>query len=402
MNILLENKYLGKGTVSEGFSALHKSRSITFIATGLLGLFVPIFLYNLFGQSIRLVALFYLIGSLLYTLSLAWGAQYLNKFGFRKALQTAIIFSALSYFFFFLIDENNYKIYIPLIIISSLIYRLLYWVPYNVDFAKFTSKNNRGKEISIMGATKNAIAIFTPLLAGYIITKYSFNVLFVMAIILYLLSIIPLLKLPRTKEKFTWTIKETWKNFFSRKRRPEVLAFMADGGEGIIGGMIWPVFMLQILNGNYLELGILSSIIVGITIVLQLVIGNYTDNKKTKKENVLGYSSIFYALGWIIKIFIATAFQIFVIDAYHKLTKIFMRIPFEAITYEKAANEGHFVDEFTVIREMAIHTGRVIMLSAIIFISLYFNLQTTFILGAIAAILLNTLRMKKVEIKPKV
>ena len=72
-----------------------------------------------------------------------------------------------------------------------------------------------------------------------------------------------------------------------------------------------------------------------------------------------------------------------------------MRIPFDAMVYEKAADEDHFIDEFTVIREMAVHIGRVIMLCFVIIISPFVSIQWIFILGAIAALSFNFLRMEK-------
>jgi len=392
MNIF-KNGYISH-KVSRGFKSLYGNRIIIYIATGLLGLYIPIFLFNFFGQDLQKVAWFYLAGHLIYGATVVYGAKCLNKFGFRKSLQLAAFFGAIYYSLFYFINENNYKAIIPSLIIALLIFRLLYWIPFHVDFAKFTNKKNRSKEVSLIGATSNFVAIFTPFIAGIIITRFSFQVLFVIAVFLYILSIIPLFKIPKTREKFTWSVKQTWKEFFSKKRRAEVLVFTADGAEGTIGAIVWPIFMFQILNGDYLKLGIISSIIVGITIVLQLTVGKYA-NKNTSRKQILKFGSTFYALGWIIKIFIATAFQIFIVDAYHKLMKIFMRIPFDAMTYEKAADEGHYVDEFTVIREMAINIGRVLTLLFIILVSFFASIQITFILGAIAAMLFNFLRVKK-------
>ncbi|MCK4386673.1 MAG: MFS transporter [Candidatus Pacebacteria bacterium] len=395
MKTSLEKKYFD-GDISRDFITLYKSKAIIYIAMGLLGLYLPIFLYNLFGQNFQTVAWYYLIGCFMYGMTVMLGAQYLNKFGFRKALRTATFFGVLYYTLFYFTNAENFKILIPLTLIALLFYRLFYWIPYHVDFAKFTDKKNRGREISMLGATKNVAAIFTPLLAGFLIVKFSFSILFLIAIILYLLSIIPLFKISRTKEKFVWTVRETWQHFFSKERRREVLAFMADGAEGIIGILVWPIFMFQILNGDYLKLGAIATVITGITIFLQLIIGHYSDSdKKIGKKHILRFGSAFYALGWILKIFIATAFQIFIIDSYHKLMKIFMRIPFDAMVYEKAADEDHFIDEFTVIREMAVHIGRVIMLCFVIIISPFVSIQWIFILGAIAALSFNFLRMEK-------
>ncbi len=74
-----------------------------------------------------------------------------------------------------------------------------------------------------------------------------------------------------------------------------------------------------------------------------------------------------------------------------------MRTPFDAMIYEKAADEGHYVDEFTVIREMAINFGRSLMLLLVIIFSLFTDIQITFILGAIAAVSFNLLKMKSVK-----
>jgi len=394
-NIISKNNYLDH-KISKGFKALYKSRIIIYIATGLLGLYVPIFLFDLFGQSLRSVAMFYLVGNLIYGGTVMYGAKWLNKVGFRKSLQVASLFGSAYFSLFYFINGDNLKLLIPLIIIVLSIYRLLYWIPYHVDFAKFSSKKDRGREISLVGATSNIVAIFTPILAGFVITKFSFQTLFIIAVFLYAFSVIPLFKIPRTREKFTWTVKKTWQKFFSKERRPEVMALMADGAEGSIGTIVWPIFMFQILNGDYLKLGFISTIIIGATIILQLIVGKYTD-KNISRKKLLKFGSTFYAIGWIIKIFIATAFQIFVVDAYQKLMKIFMRTPFDAMIYEKAADEGHYVDEFTVIREMAINFGRSLMLLLVIIFSLFTDIQITFILGAIAAVSFNLLKMKSVK-----
>ena len=394
-NIISKNNYLDH-KISKGFKALYKSRIIIYIATGLLGLYVPIFLFDLFGQSLRSVAMFYLVGNLIYGGTVMYGAKWLNKVGFRKSLQVASLFGSAYFSLFYFINGDNLKLLIPLIIIVLSIYRLLYWIPYHVDFAKFSSKKDKGREISLVGATSNIVAIFTPILAGFVITKFSFQTLFIIAVFLYAFSVIPLFKIPRTREKFTWTVKKTWQKFFSKERRPEVMALMADGAEGSIGTIVWPIFMFQILNGDYLKLGFISTIIIGATIILQLIVGKYTD-KNISRKKLLKFGSTFYAIGWIIKIFIITAFQIFVVDAYQKLMKIFMRTPFDAMIYEKAADEGHYVDEFTVIREMAINFGRSLMLLLVIIFSLFTDIQITFILGAIAAVSFNLLKMKSVK-----
>ena len=79
------------GTLKQGFIPLISMRVIQTLSGGLLGIFLPIFLFNLFDGNIKSVIYFFLIASLVYVIALAWGAQFLNEFGFRRALATSVI-----------------------------------------------------------------------------------------------------------------------------------------------------------------------------------------------------------------------------------------------------------------------------------------------------------------------
>ena len=384
------------GRVSHGFVSLYTGKAIVMVATGLLGLFLPIFIYNLFGQNIQYTILYFATGYFLYIVVLFFGVRFLNKFGFRRALRLSVFLGAIYWALFCFIDENNLLLIIPFILVTISLYRLFYWVPYHVDFAKFTSKKNRAKQISALRVTRETIGVFIPLIGGFAISKFGFDALFVTAIILYLTSSIPYLTLPHTREKFSWDYLETLKNFFSKKHRKEMIAFMADGAETSAVILIWPIFIFQLLEGNYLKIGILSTLIIGLTVVLQLVLGKKID-KNARKERVLKFGSIFSAISWLIKIFIDTALQIFVIGAFHNLMRIFTRTPFDTLTYEISADKGHYVDEFTVLREMAINSGRVISLLIAVVFSLFLPIQYIFLLAAIASIGLNFLRTPDIQ-----
>jgi len=395
----LEKKYFDR-PLSQGFIYLCSGRTIMMIGGALLGLFLPIFLYRLFNQSFSSVVIYYGIGFFFYGITVAIGAKFLNRFGFKRALQISVILASLFYAIFYLIDRNGLKELIPLSIFILVLFRLFHWIPYHVDFAKFSDKENRAKQVSILNAAGLVLGIFIPLIAGFIIFAFGFDVLFLIAIIFYLMSGIPYLLIPETRETFSWTIGETWKQFFSKERRRMVLAYMADGAESMVGLVIWPIFIYQLLNGNYLQIGFLSTLIIAATVILQLFMGKYIDSR-ISKERAIHWSSTLYAFGWIVKIFITTAFQIFIVGAYHSITSILLRTPFDTLTYEIAADQGHYVDEFTVLREMAVNLGKTVMAVLIIIISFYFAIQWVFILAAMATIIFNLLEQKDVRLSRK-
>ena len=391
----IEKKYFDV-PLSHGFVSLYISKTIVLIATALLGLFLPIFLYELFDKSFQAVMIYYGAGYFLYGLLVTIGARFLNKYGFRRALRTSVILGVLFYLIFYFLNKDNLGYLIPLSVFILIFYRLCYWLPYHIDFAKFSDKKNRGRQVSIFFATRWMFGIFIPLISGFIIMRFGFDVLFIIAIILYLVSGIPYLTIPRTREKFSWSWLETWQQFFSKQRRRIVLAYAADGAEGIVGLIVWPIFIYQILAGDYFQIGAIATLILLVTVVLQLILGKYLDLKIAKKK-VLGWGSFFYSFGWLIKIFIATAFQIFIVGVYHNIAYILWRTPFDVLTYEIAADQGHYVDEFTVIHEMAISIGRALMTIFVIIIFFYFSIQWTFILAALAAIIFNLLKAERRE-----
>jgi len=73
-----KHKYFD-GEVSASFVSLLTGRMFMFIASGLLGLFLPIFLYELFGNQYLWVFAFYGLASLLYVLTIPIGVKFFTK-----------------------------------------------------------------------------------------------------------------------------------------------------------------------------------------------------------------------------------------------------------------------------------------------------------------------------------
>ncbi|MFC1638572.1 MFS transporter, partial [Patescibacteria group bacterium] len=291
---------------------------------------------------------------------------------------------------------NNWYLILPISVFVSGMFRLTHWIPYHVDFAKFTDNKNRGREVGLLDATTNVIGVIAPFAAGLILAYFDFKALFIIAVVVYLMAFIPLITIPRTHERFSWTYGETWKEFFSKKRRGTIFAYMADGFECAIGAVVWPIFIFELLSGNYMAVGSVAAIITASIIAVQLLVGKYAD-KKFSKGSFIKWGSVMYSFGWFLKVFIATSFQIFIVDAYHKMMRIFLRIPFDALTYEIAADQGHFVDEFTVIHEMAVSLGRIISYIVIGVVAALVGMHWSFIFAAIASLLFNMIRARRVS-----
>lgn len=378
------------GKLSKNFISLFTGRMLMFAASGLLGLFLPIFLFELFDGSYEKVFWFYGAASILYVLAMPIGVKFFDeKLGLQKSLRVSLIFLCIYYTCLYFVEPNTVQIFIPIGIFFLILFRILFWTPFRTDVTKFTDGKNRGRQMSSFEAIKMFLAVVLPLLAAFVIEQFSYDVLFVMAIILYLITIIPFRRLPPTKENFSWTYEETFKQYFySLKNKKVAKSLFADGAETFVGLIIWPIFIFEILDGNLMDVGLVSAAIVLVTITLQLIFGKNID-KKMSKEKLLKWGSIFYSVGWIVKIFIITSFQVFIAGAYHSITKIFTRTPFDTLTYDLSSREGHYVDEYSVIMEMMVHTGRFVMMLVAILLINFLTIHWVFVIAALASLALN-------------
>ncbi len=373
-----------------GFMGLYFGRVVMAISGGLVAIFLPIFLYNLFGKNIHAVVLYYILGCIIYMFLLPFGVQFLNKFGFRKSLVVATIAGAIFHTSLYFVTPELVWYLIPISLLSILVFRLFFWIPYHVDFAMFTRTKKRGAQIGLLLATLTLLGVVGPIIAGYLIVHFGMPILFAISVIVFLLGIIPFSMVPRTNEAFSWSYRESWQQLLAKKNRAVVLSSIAGGADDVLGVVVWPIFIFILLQGDYFKIGALSSLIAASTVLIQLLLGRYLD-RIGNKSNVLKVGSVLYALGWIVKIFVATAFQIFIAGLYHKFTKIFIETSFDTIFYETAADQGHYLDEFTLLSEVAIQIGKILALVAVAVIALYGGIQWAFAIGIFSSLYLNAL-----------
>jgi len=392
-----------KGRMSGGLVSIYSSRMILNIGNSLTGIFLPIFLFLVFGNRLSFVLVYYLICYSLYFFTVALGAKFsLNKLGIKKAIIISTIFGAVYFVALYLVtgqralmeaapgmDRTAIFVFLSISLLFTFLQELTYWVPVHTEMSELTDRANRAKQLAVLESCCIAFNAVGPLLAGWILAVYGYNFLFIISVFITLLSIVPLFYLPKSSERFSWSYRQTWKELFSRKRRKAVLAFMGDGAENVVSGIVWPIFIWEILKGNFFSVGAISSAIVASTVILELAVGKYSDNGK--RDKILHWGTALYALGWLLKIFIDTAFQIFIVSTYHSLVRLFTRTPFDAMLYEHAADQGHYVDEYSVIHEMALMAGRILIIFLMLMLVPIFGIGLTFILAALSTLLMNLL-----------
>lgn len=377
---------------------LASNRLIGFAGSAIIGLFFSIFLFEYFDYNITITLLWFFIAFAIRIPSGVIAAKIFSKTGLVPSMVIGtigyIIYFASLYVLDVYVDFQPF-VFLTIAIIGLTILNGFYWAPFHVDFATFQKKGRRGREIALICSGQRIIGVLAPIFGGLMIVEYGYGALFLFAIFAMMMSLIPLVHLPRTYVQYEFGFFETYKKLVSREFRSLALPMFSYGAEGVVGMIIWPIFLYLVFDGEYLSIGLFAGLIVVISILLQLFIGNLIDKKPVKK--ILSWGTHIYAIGWFAKSLVDSVLGVFAASTFHTFGSIMMMTPMDAIYYERAADSGHYVDEFTVIRETAINIGRLLMTIILIGVTAVFDLQVAFIVAAVVSLgisILNNFQTK--------
>jgi len=312
----------------------------------------------------------------------------MTKIGIKKSLMASVFFGMLYFVSLAFFESISYWQYLIVPILLVNVNRMLYWVQYHTDFAKFSDRKTRGKQISIFTSVASLVAVFLPLISGQILENYDFRLLFMVGGFIFMMSIIPLFFLPDKKAVYSYGYIQSFKKLFSRQKRRMLLSFAADGAQGAVGIAFWPLFIWLVLDKSYSAVGIVSSLIILFSIVVRLTVGDFSD--RFNKKKMLKWGTSLYSIGWIVKMFVATGFQIFLASTYHAFAAIIMRTSYDSLMYDRAADAGDMSDEYSVLREMALSVGRILMILVVIVIFTFVgDITIAFMLAGLVSLLIN-------------
>lgn len=374
------------------FPTLATNRLLGFIGSSMVGVFLPIFLYEFFGLSLTFVLLWFAIDFAVKLPFFVPAAKWFSHIGLARAMLIGTLGMVIFYWSFTWLDLGSSIN--PFVLMTVAIFGLslnstLYWSPYHIDFAKFSSKNHRGLQLGMFYGLQRLLSVLTPIIAAILIVRFGYHASFLVGLILTIASVIPLLFLPAYKVTYEFGYLESFRKLFSRKFRAMTISMMALGAENIVGAVVWPIFLYTVFEGDYLEVGAVTAALVVIALILEYAVGRETD--KWSARRVLKWGAWMNALGWLSKAFVQTLSGVFAASTFHSFGTIMMRTPLDTLTYEQAADSGHYIDEYTVLREMALGLGRVAVLLLLIPVTITFSIAASFFVAAVISLGVNWL-----------
>lgn len=377
-------------SLKKEINELYWSIALRNFAIGMIGIFVPIYVFIYFNQSFRTTFIFYLchfIGQILLT---PFAARYLGKIGIKKSMAFGNPFLGLYLLFLILASKYGF-IFIVLAVVAIIIYLSFFWPARHINFAKFVTSKKRCRQISKAHIIAALVGTIAPLIGGFIIYNFGFNVMFTISIVLLILSLIPLFFSPEVYEHYTLSWGQSFKKIFEKKNIRTSISFFFEGMEYLAGGFLFPMFIFIVI-GNIETIGWVTSLSLIIALFFTYFIGWASDKKGSYK--VISYASTVHFFVWLVNAFIATPLQYLIYSSFLRLAETANHLPFISIWYKKAQARNHGIDEYIVFHEIAHNFGRAAM-ALIIIISFTYGFTSFLFYFAIAGVSAFLFRLMK-------
>jgi hypothetical protein len=198
-------------------------------------------------------------------------------------------------------------------------------------------------------------------------------------------ALIPLFWMRDSYEGFSWGYRETFGRLLDRAHRRLVGGAVSDGIQGAALLLIWPLAIFLIIGGSYELLGLLLTL----TLLILLIVRDGMDGiiRRLRVLRSLPVRIAIVSSAWVGRILVFNPVSIIFSDAYLHAGN--PKISTDHGTFEQTSDAGHFIDEYTVLREIGLLIGRILLCIAFVLtanaFSLYVAFGTAFVIAGIAA-----------------
>ena len=265
-------------------SELYTSMMFRSLALNLVGIFIPIYLYDL-GFPVWQIMMFYACQLSIWTASLYGVAHLIAKVGPKHTMLASYVFMVMTMMLLASLKELQW----PLLMVAGFLAlsNSLFFTAFHVDFSKVKHSEHGGKEVGWMYSMERAGAVLGPLIGGLVGFLIGAQYIFATAILLLLAGILPLLL---SREPTATNQKLNFRALKVSEIKHDLLAIGSMGVENVVTLAVWPLFIgVYVFTENpYIKLGSITSISVLVSLFIARAIGRTIDKNKGRSMLRLG------------------------------------------------------------------------------------------------------------------
>ena len=224
------------------------------------------------------------------------------------------------------------------------VYRALYWTPYMVEKERSDLNAHVPQEIFIA---------VMPAIAGFALLYGTFGaaILLCAGASILVASLAPLTRVPEIYEGYAWGYGQTFGELFEPKYNPLVEAAFLEGLQGAALLLLWPMAVFVLVGFSYQFLGL----VLAATLFLSILVRPHA--QRVLQRRVLLHATL-AASAWAFRLVVASPLGVVLVDTYASADG---RKSSDPLTLDQAADNGTYVDEYTVLKEIAQCFGRIAM-----------------------------------------
>ncbi len=342
----------------KGLSGIYLNTIIRNLAFGILGIFIPIYIYQT-THSITNVFLFYLIHRAATLITVYPTARLVHKIGPDFAMLISSFLAGIYLTLLSLIPD------IPILFGITAVFGginlSLHWLPYHTAFADVSSENELSKDITNVSNLSRLIRTLAPTIGGIVAAKMGFPTLLLMCVLLLVVSSLPVFFDEYNKREQIKPLKKLIKDFTKSKGKTLFYNFFFQGFRVAIDGAIWPIILFSVIP-DLKKIGGLTTFTLFVSFLTVRWVGNRLKHFNIKP--LIG-GNVARSFIWLIRAITNHPLIIALTDPFYQFATAFVNTPRNILVYQLGKRQK--LNFFTQ-RELAISLGRVASLTLIFFI----------------------------------
>ncbi|OGL30709.1 hypothetical protein A3F37_03765 [Candidatus Saccharibacteria bacterium RIFCSPHIGHO2_12_FULL_41_12] len=277
---------MGKDDLDE----MYVSASLRSFAIGLVGIFIPIFLYKQ-GWSLTNILFFFMLFFMYSLLAGKYFGEYATKNGAKHlmALSFAFSFAALA---FLSIDQSILTVFCivaPLYAAAE----SAYWLSNHIILTETKESGHVGRAVAKYNILVGLFSALGPFIGGIIGEKFGLRVAFMLSLVVLLVALRPLFMLREEINPGTFDLKKLEQD----KGLIHDMGVLGIGGIANAAAIVfWPLFIYS-RTGGLLKTGLIVAASLSVTTLACWLAGQLSDNKKGRKVRKIG--SLLWAISSI-------------------------------------------------------------------------------------------------------
>ena len=294
----------------------------------------------------------------------------ITKIGIKSMFLFGIFLYILLGFASPLVEANNLWWVLVFFLLS--LQAICYFPARALYFSEIISRETVGTQSGVLNAVMLLSRTAAPIIAGVIAVSTKFNSVFVFGAAVMILSAVPVLFIC-AQAKTTFDLVDYKRMLNHRVFQSTKWAYIADGAEGIITFLLWPLlFYLFLSNNNYFELSSLMTVTCGVSALVMILVGKLFDRKHRKA--LLGasvFANIVAILGRFALLIFHPVLFVYAVQSFYAVSESMLGSSFESYRYSYSkATDNTF---FTIHRDVNFSLGRFLIGSVLALASLFFT-----------------------------